>query len=583
MGWMDLFTGILAQTTQAASPGLWQRMFPQGSVALTALIICLVAATGLGLGSVRFHGFSLGIPGVMFTGLIIGKLLGTAHLSEPVITFVRDFGLILFVYAVGAQVGPGFFASLRAQGMWWNLLAVTIVLSSAILCVIIALVLPGIGIHGAVGLFAGATTNAPAFGSATEAIRTVAGEQAPQLIRGLASPAFAISYPFGLLGVIVAMVLTRVIFRTSPAHEAELAEALERGNRIPPSVMNVEMQNTNLNGLSVDRIEQLQGRGIVISRVMQKNTAGKVCAPRPEMKVSMGDVVLAVGAPQELEAFRLIAGRQSEVDLRSVPGEITTRQILVTHRPVLNKTVDELNLQQRLGVTITRVRRGDVQFTAVGHIELQFGDRVQAVGEASSLDAAAKELGDSLRELNLPRLLPIFVGLLIGVAVGSFPVAVPGLPVPVKLGLAAGPMIVAILLARLGRFGSLIWYMPYQASQLMRELGITLFLICVGLLAGPSFFDKLFSTLGLEFLVLGVVVTLAPLLAVALLARYWLKMNYLHICGLLAGSYTSPSLAYVHEITTSEAPAVAFATVYPLTMILRVLMGQILVLVFAGM
>lgn len=587
MMFADLPFALLAQTspTTAATQvleqvSLFKRMFPAQSMALTVLIVSIVGASGLLIGSFRIRGFALGIPGVMFTGLIAGKLLGEGMLSEQVIQFVRDFGLIMFVYAVGVQVGPGFFASLRSQGLWWNLLAVLVVLLGAIICVAIGFILPNIGINGAVGLFAGATTNAPAFASASEAIRSVMGLDAgtPQ-IRSLTSPAFAIAYPFGLLGVIIAMVATRIIFRASPAKEAELADAMDRGGKQPPSTLNVEITNPNLAGMKVDDLEHLQGHGVVISRVMHQ---GDVRVPRPETTVQPGDVVLAVGVPGELEAFRLIAGKETSTDLREMPGEIQTREILVTHHPVLNKTVDELNLPQRFGVTITRVRRGELQFTAAGHVELHFGDTVRAVGHSTALDAAAKELGNSVRELNHPRLLPIFVGLVLGVILGSILVPIPGLPVPVKLGLAAGPMLVAIMLARLGRFSTLLWYMPFSASQLMRELGITMFLIGVGLLAGHGFFNTLTSPLGLQLLLLGTIVTLVPLMIIGLVARYVFKTNYLHICGILAGSMTSPSLAFVHTMTSSQAPAVAFATVYPLTMILRVLMGQLLVLIFGG-
>jgi putative transport protein len=400
------------------------------------------------------------------------------------------------------------------------------------------------------------------------------------LIANLTSPAFAISYPFGLLGVILSMVLVRVLFRADPSKEAELAQQLEHPSKAPlPAVMNIELKNPNLDGLSIARLADLQGRGVVISRVLQ---SGKVSIARPDTTVRTGDVVLAVGPQSELEEFRLIAGTQSTTDLRAMPCNITVKEILVTHREALGKTLEELDLTDKLGVNITRIRRGTVEFAALGNRELKFGDRVLAVGEASALDQAARELGNSTRELNHPRLLPIFIGLVLGVTLGAIPVAIPGLPVPVKLGLAAGPMIVAIVLARIGRVGGLIWYMPHSASQLMREFGITLFLICVGILAGDGFFNNL-NQQGLMLLLLGAVITMVPLMLVGLFARIAYKTNYLHICGMLAGSMTSPSLAFTQTMTPSEAPSLAFATVYPLTMIMRVLMGQLLVLIFAGL
>lgn len=592
------FLSMLAEaaTQPATQPSfvLWllKQMFMSNSAAFTALTVLAVAAvgaSGLAFGSIRIRGFALGIPGVMFTGLIVGKLLGPTMLGKGLpdpllntltIGFLRDFGLILFVYAVGIQVGPGFFASLRAQGIRWNILAMTIVLLGAALSVGIAFMFrDSIGINGAVGLFAGGTTNAPSFASATEVIKQLDPAAGSQTVRALTAPAFAISYPFGLLGVILAMVLVRAIFRASPTQEAELALQLEHPSKAPvPAVMNIELTNPNLNGVTIQRLTDLQGQGIVISRVLQN---GKMAAARSDTVVRTGDVVLAVGAQPELEAFRLIAGTPSTTDLRTVPSNVSVRDILVTHREVLGKTVEEVNLADRIGVAITRVRRGTMEFTALGHLELKFGDRVLAVGEPSALDQAAKELGNSPRDLNHPRLTPIFLGLMLGVILGAIPLVIPGLPVPLKLGLAAGPMIVAIILARIGQIGSLIWYMPNSASQLMREFGITLFLICVGILAGDGFFNNL-NEKGLLMLGLGAAITIVPLMLVGIFARLVYKTNYLHICGILAGSMTSPSLAFTQTMSPSEAPALSFATVYPLTMILRVMLGQLLVLVFAS-
>lgn len=572
-------TRLLCFAAQHLAPdNFLSRVFPTQSTALTVLIVGLVASSGLALGSFRIRGFSLGIPGVMFTGLIFGRLIGEGTLNPVVVGFLRDFGLILFVYAVGVQVGPGFFASLRSHGLRWNLLALSAVLMGAGISVGIAFLFPEIGIHGAVGLFAGATTNAPSFAAASEVIRGADPIHGRETVLNLTSPAFAISYPFGLLGVILAMLIVRWVFRVSLTREAELAH-LAQDSEPPPSTLNLELQNPNLQGVTVERLEQLQGGGIVISRVLHR---GAVSIPRPESELHTGDVVLAVGTPTELEEFRLIAGQKSATDLRRVAENIIQKDIVVTHREVLGKTVNSLALPKRFGVNITRVRRGAQEFTAVHDFELQFGDLVVAVGEPGSMDAAANLLGNSTRELNLPRILPMFVGVTLGVVLGSLPVTIPGLPMPVKLGLAAGPLIVAILLARLGRVGGLLWYMPLSASGLLRELGITLFLICVGILAGDSFFATLVSPLGLNLLWLGSVVTLVPLLTVGIACRAVYGMNFLHTCGVIAGSQTSPSLAFTQTLSPSEAPALAFATVYPLAMILRVLMGQLLVLVFSG-
>ena len=552
-------------------------VFKPESVSLTVMVVAAVAASGLALGSLKIKGISLGIPGVMFTGLIIARMIGQDKLNANVVAFIQDFGLILFVYAVGVQVGPGFAASLRKRGLPLNVMAASIVLVGAILAIVIA-ALTGMDIKAAVGLFAGGTTNAPALGSAAEALKSVHGADGITEAGRLTKPAFAIAYPFGLMGVILVMVVLRALFKVSPQKEAELIEAAEKEGKVEPAAMNIELANPNLGGLMLQEIPSFNKTSVVVSRILQNK---RITIAKPETRVHMGDVLLAVGEPADLEEFRMIVGARASVDLRSMPSQITTRPVLVTHREALGKTVDEMDLPRRLGVTITRVSRMGLEFTAVGNLRLQFGDRVRVVGDAESLDAAAKLLGDSPRELNLPRLLPIFIGILFGVFIGSLPVFVPGLPAPVKLGLASGPMIVAIILARVGRIGPVIWYMPHNASALLREFGIVLFLIAVGLSAGDGFFNALATPQGLYWLGLGAVITFVPLLVAGVIARKMLKMHYLHICGLLCGSMTSPSLAFTNTMTTSEAPAVSFATVYPLTMILRVLVAQVIVLLLA--
>lgn len=555
---------------------LFFTVFPENSVALTMLIVSLVAATGLALGSLKFKGFGLGIPGVMFTGLLFSRVLGQGKLNDQVMAFIRDFGLILFVYAVGVQVGPGFFASLRKRGLPLNLMAAAIVVLGAILSVGIAFI-THTDMRAAVGLFAGATTNAPAIGSAGEALKSIHHDSYMKEVGQLTGPAFAISYPFGLVGVIVAMVAMRVIFRVDVTKAAEAVVSAEGDSKPRLDAMNIELTNPNLHGMTLAKIAELQGQGVVISRVLHDKA---LQVAHPDTKVATGDVLLAVGPGQELKDLQVIVGTESRLDLRALPSQIITRPVLVTQRRVIGQTLDELDLTRRLGVAITRIERAGLEFTAVGNLGLQFGDRCRLVGEPEAISVAARELGDSARELNLPRLLPIFVGIALGVVLGSIPMTIGGLPAPVKLGLASGPMIVAIALARIGRVGPMIWYMPHSASSLLREMGIVLFLIAVGLLAGDGFFKNLFSPVGAAWLAYGAIITLLPLLLVGWIAKKFFNTNYLHICGLLAGSMTSPSLAFTQTMTSSEAPAVAFATVYPLTMILRVLLAQLIVLIF---
>ncbi len=558
-----------------------REMFKPDSMALTVFAICLCAVTGLALGSIKIGGaFKLGIPGTMFTGILISRLLsiyvGKDAMNDYMLQFTRDFGLILFVYGVGVQVGPGFLASLRRNGLVLNIFAACTVLTGAAIAVSFAY-WANTDIRAAAGLFAGASTNAPSLGSAGEALKSLFGAKGAVDAANITSPAMAVAYPFGLLGVILVMVLLRIIFRVNPEQEALLIEKANLGNDEKLATMNVEITNVNLDGLAIAKIPAFKESDVVISRI---HHAGNVEIAHDDSILHIGDVVLAVGTQSDLKKVQLIIGKETTTDLRAVATELLSRDVLVTHKNVLGKEVSELNLARRLGVAVTRISRTGVEFTAVGHMELQFGDRVRLVGPKDALQEAAKELGDSVKELNHPRLIPIFLGILIGVFLGSIPIYIPGVPGAVKLGLAAGPMIVAIILARMGRIGPMIWYMPHSASQLLRELGIVMFLIGVGLRAGDGFFNVLASPVGLQWLGLGALITFIPLMLAGLFARIFFKLNYLTVCGMLCGSMNSPSLAFTNTMTPSEAPSVSFATVYPLTMVLRVMSAQLIVLIF---
>lgn len=556
-------------------------LFPERSVALTVVAISVVGVTGLALGSVKFKGFSLGIPGTMFTGIVIGKWLGMSSFDPSMLHFARDFGLILFVYAVGVQVGPGFAANLRKNGLPLNIMAAIIVLTGALISVAYTWIFPHVvDINAATGLFAGATTNAPALASAGEALKSVHDlKEAQDLLANPTMPAFAIAYPFGLMGVIVAMILIKAIFRIDPQIATQAIEKAEKDNSVELVTINIEVRNENFNGVAMSRLPFLkqQHAGLVISRILHE---GAVHVAHPQSLVHVGDVLLAVGAPDQIEEFRLAVGVESKTDVRNVSSNLKLAHLVVTHNGALGKTIAELGLKQ-LGIAVTRIARAGVEFTATDHMKLQFGDRIRLVGEPESIEEAGNILGNSLKALNYSRLLPIFVGLVLGITLGSLSTTLGGmLPGPCKLGVAAGPLIVAIILSRMGHIGPIIWHMPHNSSQLIREFGITLFTICVGIMAGDGFFQALQVSTGWYWLALGAVVTILPLLLVGIIALKVLKVNYLHVCGLLCGSMTSPSLAFTHTLTASEAPAIAFATVYPLTMVMRVLLGQLLILMF---
>jgi putative transport protein len=520
------------------------------------LILCLVAASGLALGSVRVRGVSLGIAGVLFAGIGFGHfgVAADAHVLE----FVREFGLILFVYSIGLQVGPGFAASLRRNGLPLNLMAAAIV-ALGVGIALLACRVGGVQPAAAVGLLSGATTNTPSLAAVQQALGELlrGDEAAATRLAGLPGSSYAVAYPFGVVGIILAMLAVRAAFGIRVPQEREALARSQESESPPLARANLELANANLVGLPLEKVP-------LIAR----------------SRLALGDVLLAVGPRAELDELRVVVGRESPLDLRSLPSPITTQRLIVTHSAVTGRTLAELDFVHRFGVQVTRVSRAEIEMAAFPGFELQYGDTVLAVGEAGDIRKAAAELGDSPRSLNYPHLVPMFLGIALGVVVGSWPFNLPGVPVPVKLGLAGGPLLVAIALSRLGRFGPLVWYMPISANFMLREVGISLFLAAVGLKAGEHFVATLVGGTGLTWLAWGAAITLVPLLLVAGFARLALGVNYVTLCGLLAGSMTDPpALSFATSATESESPSLAYATVYPLTMLLRVLSAQVLLLV----
>ncbi len=541
------------------------------SVPHAVLVITAVAALGLALGQLKVRGLGLGIAGVLFSGLLFGHLGVT--LNEHVLEFTREFGLILFVYAIGLQVGPGFFSSLKKEGLPLNLLAASVVLGGVAMAGI-AHRWGGLDLPATVGVLAGATTNTPSLGAAQQALRDIAGPES-ELVK-TPGMGYAVAYPFGVIGIILVMVVLRTVFRIRPEKELEAFAQAKKQNAPGLQAINLEVTNVNLAGIPIGRMPGSPQSTVVISRVRH---GGRVSIARPDMTLDVGDVILAVGPKDKLEDLRLIVGRVSEVDLRDVPSDIATRRVLVTRKSVLGQTIDSLEFPRRFGVTITRLSRMEIEFAAHPDLRLKFGDTVLVVGEADALRQAAEELGNSPKQLNDPQIVPLLVGIALGVVLGSLPLAVPGLPAPVRLGLAGGPLVMAILLARLGRIGRLVWHMPISANFMIRELGISLFLACVGVKSGGKFVETLLSGPGVGWVLWGAAITGVPLLVVGIVARLILKTNYTALCGLLAGAMTDPpALAFANAHFGSEAPALSYATVYPLTMLLRVLSTQAMVL-----
>lgn len=569
------------------------------TVAQTLLVLSLVAAFGHFLGSFKVRGVGLGVAGVLFAGLLFGHF--GFKVDPEVMQFVREFGLILFVYTIGMQVGPGFVASLRRQGLPLNVLATTVVLLG-VLVTLGTVYLLGIDLTVAVGLFAGATTNTPALGAAQQALQNLPAEtlqaaagRLPELA-GLSADAaaardallkrpglgYAVAYPFGILGIILVMGLVRAVFRIKPAEEAAAFNRLLRSAESTVTTLNLIVQNANLNGLRVADIPGLKASGVVVSRI-RKGGGGEIDNATPDTVLNTGDVILLVGPPARLKEMQIIIGSPTEVDLKALPSRLTTRRVVVTHKEVLGKTLDELNLHDLYDVTVTRVSRAEIEFTPNPNFRVEFADTLLLVGEPEAIEKAARVLGNSPRQLNHPQIMPVFVGIALGVLVGSWPFTIGHMPAPVKLGLAGGPLLVAILLSRLGRLGPLIYYMPLSANFMLREVGITLFLACVGLKAGDQFVATLAHGPGLYWMACAALITLLPLLVAGAIARLFYRLNFMTLCGVLAGSMTDPpALAFANSIAASDAPSISYATVYPLTMLLRVVSAQLLVLVFLG-
>lgn len=546
-------------------------------VAQTILVLSIISVVGLALSAVKYRGVGLGITGVLFSGIFFGHI--GWHIPTEVLEFVREFGLILFVFTIGLQIGPGFFASLKAQGLKLNLCAAAIVIGGALLTVLLA-ILMGIEPAAAAGLFSGATTNTPSLGAGQQALTVLPGIS-PE-IRAMPALAYAVAYPGGVVGIIVCIVLLRVLFKIDPAKELAEFEASRKTGKVKLARMNLLVTNPNLEGRPVGAIPGLRETGIVVSRIQSKDDTS-VRVATDAVPVHLGDTLLAVGTPQSLENFRVIVGETSKNDLMEAPGPVEFRRIIVTHKNALGKSLAQLALHTTYGVVVTRVQRAELEMAAEADTKLQFGDTLQVVGDHTGLEQASKLLGNSPKDLGHTNFLPVFAGIALGVAAGLIPFAFPGLPVPVRLGLAGGPLVLAILLSRIGRIGNVIWYMPAGANLALREMGIVLFLACVGLKSGSKFFGTLWSQEGAVWLGAGFLITIVPILLVGIAALKWLKINYIVVTGMVAGSMTDPpALAFANTLAKSDAPSISYASVYPLTMLLRILCAQILVLVFAA-
>jgi putative transport protein len=554
----------------------WMEVLAQGPVAKAILALSIVAASGLALGSPGVRGVRLGAAGVLFAGIFFGQL--GMHIDERILEFVRDFGLLLFVYTVGLQVGPGFFSSLKQRGLQLNILGSFAVLLSGLLVAAFGFLfhfpVPVIG-----GLFAGSTTNTPSLAAAQAALQSIPGQNPAS--GDLLGMAYAVAYPFGIVGIILTMLLVRRVFAIDVDLEVRNVDLSAKASERAPDFIDLEVTNPNVDGLALRDLPFAAEVGVVFSRLLRN---GKVTVPEDDSVIRLGDGIRLVGPKAKLLEFEPVIGRKSSIDIKSVPSELTTAHIYVTKSQALGKSLGELNFERAYGAVVTRVTRADVEFAANDQVRLQFGDFLFVVGSKDGVAQVAELVGNKPKALDHPHVLPVFVGILLGVILGSVPLVLPGMPAPVRLGLAGGPLIVALLLSQVGRLGPLIWYLAPGANLALREIGLVLFLACVGLKAGSRFLEVLVSGSGFYWMAAGAVLTFVPLVMIGLLGRKVFRLDYPTLCGVLAGSMTDPpALAFATSITKSDQPLVAYAAVYPLVMILRVFIVQVLVLMLPTM
>ncbi len=553
----------------------FQELFLQHSIAQTVMIYGLIIAIGVTLGKVKIYGVSLGIAWVLFTGIIAAHY--GISVDETTEHFLKDFGLILFVYAIGLQVGPGFFASLKKQALGLNLLALLVIaIGTAIVILYHSVTDFNIGVL--TGVLSGAVTNTPGLGAAQQAVHDLQ-LNSKGIIPSEIGLAYAIAYPFGVIGVIMVMLILKKVFNINlykerEKHEQDLNSSAER-----PQAVNLSVSNRLLYNKPLKSLRSLIKDPFVVSRMYH---GGGVVAPNPELLLAEGDVLLVVATEEVIHQLKMIVGDESKMVLQEEQGPLISRRVIVTKKPATYKTLLELNLIHRHDCNITRISRAGIEFIAKADSMLHLADQVTVVGTEEGVKQMASILGNSMKRLEVPDLAPVFTGIVIGVIFGSIPIAIPGIPIAMKLGLAGGPLIVALFLSQFGNLFYLNNYTTHSANLMLREIGIVLFLASVGLSSGEHFVEILNGGKGWYWMMMGAGITVIPLLIVGIIARLKLKKNYFEICGLLAGASTDPpALAFAIQTAKNDIPSVTYATVYPVTMLARIIVAQLLILLFS--
>ena len=551
------------------------------SVAHIALLYAIVISVGILLGKVKVGGISLGVTFVLFAGIVAGHVGFTA--PKPILTFVQDFGLILFVFCIGLQVGPGFFERFKRGGVTLNVLStVTIFLNVLVMFACYYIFFDTSDINNLpmmVGTLYGAVTNTPGLGAANEAMTTVFGNlPVPQIANG-----YACAYPLGVVGIIGATIAIRYITRTKlEEEENKLNEAEADNTQVKPKSMTLLVSNAYLAGRSLQQITEFLNRDIVCTRL---HHGDEVVTPRRDTVFSVGDQVLLVCAEADAEAIKAFIGPEIETDweVEDDKTPMISKRVVITNPKMNGKTLGKMHFSSVYGVNITRITRQGMDLFASRNHHFHVGDRIMVVGREDNVNRVAELMGNSVKRLDAPNIATIFIGIFVGILFGSIPFSIPGMPVPLKLGIAGGPLIIAILIGRFGYRFKLVTYTTTSANMMLREMGLALFLASVGIKAGAGFWETVVQGDGLKYVYTGFLITIIPILIIGTIARLKFKFNYFTIMGMLAGTYTDPpALAYANSICSKEAPAVGYSTVYPLSMFLRIFAAQIVVLFFCG-
>ncbi len=544
-----------------------------GGVAHSVIVLSLVIAAGYILAKIKIKGISLGITWILFAGIFLGHFGIT--LDSRLLSFIKEFGLILFVYSIGIQVGPGFFSAFRAGGLKLNLIAAGSIAVSVITTIVIHLITK-LPISTMVGILYGAVTNTPGLGAAQQTYTDITGTNAPEIAMG-----YAVAYPLGVVGAILTLLLLRYLTRINPKEEEEAATKISGSGSRQEVVRAVALVTEDKgNGKKISWLTEQLNSKFIISRIRPANSDEAVLADG-ETVLHTGDKVLIVAGKNDLPEIFSLLGEESDYEWNITEHNLISRQILISKNELHGKTLAELNIRKNFEASITRVNRAGLDLVASPDLRLHIGDRVTIVGSEDAISHAEHLLGNSLKRLNQPNLIPIFVGILLGCVLGSIPIPLPGVPFPVKLGLAGGPLIVSILISRFGPDFKIVTYATASANLMLREVGIALFLASVGLGAGADFVKTIVEQNGFVWIAYGALITVIPYLVMGLLAKLVFHVNYYTVIGVLSGANTNPpALAFSGEQTSCDAPAVGYATVYPLSMFLRVISAQLLIIFF---